>query len=163
MRSVSASPSFDGVLAECGRSSQRFVFWNRIPSLSTRAIRWRSVALCLLVTGLSSAWSSRADATCGDYLFHDDPADMSPQDPQSPAPVAPAHKPCHGPGCRNQPAQQPIAPSTPTDLTRSTDQLVSIVFRDLHLTRTSSLLAFEIESSSLAGFLPGINRPPARV
>ena len=90
-----------------------------------RLIRRNSAALLPLVIVLFffALGSSKAHATCGDYLSHHHSVDLraagNPAEQDSTTPRIPLRLPCRGPSCHGGPVQVPL--STP---------IVSVDFQD---------------------------------
>jgi hypothetical protein len=143
------------------------VFPDGASTLFRSAFRGRLLAICLVSLAFAVVGPGRAHAACGDYLFHSGSHGWMPAQGASasdrPADPSPLRMPCNGPGCRNGAPMQPIAPSTPTDLTRHSDHVVASVARDFRLASVSVVFKIEIDASASAGYVPGINRPPRQV
>ena len=129
-----------------------------------RLSRRNSAALLPLFVFLAflGLGSSKANATCGDYLSHhhvvDERSVDNPVGKDSAAPQVPHRLPCRGPSCQRGPVELPL--STP---------IVSIEFQDhwvwfasllIHTPQQASYMAHSVESVVLPRIAFRLDRPP---
>ncbi len=113
------------------------------------------LAFCLLL-----AWGEGvAQAGCGDYVLVNGHV-LHEQTPAVPLPLGkiPPPKPCHGPGC----SQQPIAPAAPPTVPSSIERLDGIAGSDFDSSRKDSASVGRPESMRwiVQAMLRDIFRPP---
>lgn len=127
----------------------------------------RILATAVFLAVLAAATSARA--SCGDYLHAAGeivtdtalPVELPRQTDRRVVPPVPAHRPCHGPGCRNAPHAPPLDMAPPSATSR-VDRHLSAA-RCGEPPRGAALrpaFAFPRAADAAAGHPRRVDRPP---
>lgn len=122
------------------------------------------IRVSLVVLGLAYFGSSRANATCGDWLAHPNDAGVDQSTPaETPAATAGRHespRPCSGPFCGRTPTA-PAAPA-PIQVPTASDQLLAALANSSVAVATDrdSALSLVSHAAPQAGFARRIDHPP---
>ena len=110
-------------------------------------------SILLLFSGISS----RAEASCGDWLADHSGGRTQILQPDD-RPAVPA--PCHGPSCRQSRDQLPVAPLAPNRQLDGPERWCRLIDDVITQPTLTSLLSPEPDLFPLCGFVPRIERPP---